>query len=63
MFGIGLVTYAATCACNYAMPRYAFPLLVGIFAAGGVLVGYKEKHESANGRDGERAKSLLASAR
>ena len=62
MFGIGLVTYAATCACNYTMPRYAFPLLVGIFAAAGVLMGYKEKHESANGREGERAKSLLASA-
>jgi len=49
MFGIGLVTYAATCACNYAMPRYAFPLLVGIFAAGGVLLAASKGETNLDG--------------
>ena len=37
MFGIGLVTYAANCVCNYSMPRYVLPLLVAVFACGAVL--------------------------
>jgi hypothetical protein len=37
MFGIGLVTYAATCVCNYSMPRYVLPLLVAVFACGAVV--------------------------
>ncbi|HZC34393.1 MAG TPA: hypothetical protein VE242_02200 [Chthoniobacterales bacterium] len=36
IFGIGLVTYAVNCVCNYSMPRYVLPLLVAIFAAGAV---------------------------
>lgn len=37
MFGIGLVTYAANCVCNYSMPRYVLPLLVAVFACGAVV--------------------------
>jgi hypothetical protein len=36
IFGIGLVTYAATCVLNYSMPRYVLPMFVAIFAAGAV---------------------------
>jgi hypothetical protein len=38
IFGIGLVTYAVNCVCNYSMPRYALPLLLVVFAAGSVCV-------------------------
>ena len=38
IFGIGLVTYAANCVCNYSMPRYVLPLLVAIFAAGAICL-------------------------
>lgn len=34
--GIGLLTYAVNCVCNYSMPRYVLPLLVAVFAAGAI---------------------------
>jgi hypothetical protein len=44
IFGIGLVTYAVNCVCNYSMPRYVLPLLVAVFAAGAVcLVGVRSQ--------------------
>jgi hypothetical protein len=38
IFGIGLVTYSATCILNYSMPRYVLPLLVAVFAAGAICL-------------------------
>jgi hypothetical protein len=38
IFGIGLVTYAVNCICNYSMPRYVLPLLVAVFAAGAICL-------------------------
>ncbi len=38
IFGIGLVTYAANCVCNYSMPRYVLPLLVAVFATGAIFL-------------------------
>jgi hypothetical protein len=36
IFGIGLVSYAVNCVCNYSMPRYVLPLFVAVLAAGAI---------------------------
>jgi hypothetical protein len=57
IFGIGLVTYTATCICNYSMPRYVLPMLVAVFAAGaiGLVGGRKQELGAANQQLGARS--------
>jgi hypothetical protein len=48
LFGIGLVTYAATCVLNYSMPRYVLPMFVAIFAAGAVGLVARSRESEAS---------------
>jgi hypothetical protein len=43
IFGIGLVVYVATCACNLAQPRYVLPLWVGTVASGCILIAGRQR--------------------
>jgi hypothetical protein len=44
ILGVGILIYAANCACDYALPRYALPLLVSVIAFCAVSA-------TANGRE------------
>jgi hypothetical protein len=55
MLGVGILIYAANCACDSALPRYALPLLVSVIAFVAVTVTANEHVESPQ-RNAKNAK-------